>query len=214
MTKTMAILGSALFFVVAPSVLAGLIPWWMTLWEFMPPFFGLQATRAGGVLLIVAGVPGLVDSFARFALQGLGTPALIAPTKNLVVTGLYRYVRNPIYGAVVAVTLGEAILFGDWRLLIYGGLMWLGFHAFVLAYEEPALAETSGTQVQVIPGQRPAVDSAAVPLARSMRPPSQWRRRGRAAPSQANIGAEQAPPGLKAGQYSKIARPRISPWCR
>jgi hypothetical protein len=47
-------------------------------------------------LLIVAGLPGLVDSFARFALQGLGTPAPIAPTQNLVVTGLYRYVRNPI----------------------------------------------------------------------------------------------------------------------
>lgn len=73
---TMAILGSALFFVVAPSVVAGLIPWWITRWEFLPPFFDLQATRAVGILLIVAGLPGLVDAFARFALQGLGTPAL------------------------------------------------------------------------------------------------------------------------------------------
>src|SRR5262245_53863965 len=147
-TMTMAILGSALFFVVAPSVLAGLIPWWMTRWEFLPPFFDLQATRAVGFLLIVAGVPGLVDSFARFALQGLGTPAPIAPTQNLVVTGLYRYVRNPIYIAVVAVILGQGILFGDWRLLIYGGLMWLAFHAFVLAYEEPVLAESFGAQYE------------------------------------------------------------------
>jgi hypothetical protein len=68
---TMAILGSALFFVAAPSVVAGFIPWWITRWEFLPPFFGLQATRAVGILLIVAGLPGLVDSFARFALQGL-----------------------------------------------------------------------------------------------------------------------------------------------
>jgi protein-S-isoprenylcysteine O-methyltransferase Ste14 len=45
--------------------------------------------------LIAAGLPGLIDSFARFALQGLGTPAPSAPTQNLVVTGLYRYVRNP-----------------------------------------------------------------------------------------------------------------------
>ena len=133
MTMTMAILGSALFFVVAPSVLAGLIPWWMTRWEFLPPFFDLQATRAVGILLIVVGLPGLVDSFARFALQGVGTPAPIAPTQNLVVTGLYRYVRNPIYVAVVAVILGQAILFGDWRLMVYGGLMWFAFHAFVLA---------------------------------------------------------------------------------
>ena len=108
MPKTIAILGSALFFAVAPSVLAGLVPWWITHWEFRPPFFDLQATRAVGMLLIVAGLPGLVDSFARFALQGLGTPAPIAPPQNLVVTGLYRYVRNPMYVAVVAVILGQA----------------------------------------------------------------------------------------------------------
>ena len=131
---TMAILGSALFFVAAPSVLAGLIPWSMTHWEFLPPFFDLQATRVVGIVLIVAGLPGLVDSFARFALQGLGTPAPIAPPQNLVVTGLYRYVRNPMYVAIVAVILGQGILFGDSRLLLYGGLMWLAFHAFVLAY--------------------------------------------------------------------------------
>src|SRR5438309_11765102 len=52
---------------------AGLVPWWITHWEFRPPFFDLDATRAVGILLIVAGLPGLVDSFARFALQGLGT---------------------------------------------------------------------------------------------------------------------------------------------
>src|SRR6266851_1469120 len=118
--KTIAVLGSALFFAVAPSSVAGLVPWWITHWEFRPPFFDLEATRAVGILLIVAGLPGLVDSFARFALQGLGTPAPIAPTQNLVVTGLYRYVRNPIYVALVAVILGQAALFGDQRLLAYG----------------------------------------------------------------------------------------------
>ena len=80
--------------------------------------------------------------------QGLGTPAPIAPTQNLVVTGLYRYVRNPIYIAVVAVILGQAILFGDWRLMTYGGLMWLAFHAFVLTYEEPVLAQKFGAQYE------------------------------------------------------------------
>jgi protein-S-isoprenylcysteine O-methyltransferase Ste14 len=98
--------------------------------------------------LIVAGLPGLVDSFARFALQGLGTPAPIAPTQNLVVTGLYRYVRNPIYVALVAVILGQAALFGDQRLLLYGVLMWLGFHAFVVGYEEPVLVDSFGTEYE------------------------------------------------------------------
>ena len=145
---TKAILGSVLFFVAAPSVVAGFIPWWITHWEFLPPFFDLQATRAVGILLIVAGLPGLVDSFARFALQGLGTPAPIAPTQKLVVTGLYRHVRNPIYVAVVAVILGQAILFGDWRLMTYGVFMWLAFHAFVLTYEEPVLAQSFGAEYE------------------------------------------------------------------
>src|SRR5262249_53080484 len=146
--KTIAVLGSALFFAVAPSVLAGLTRWPTTRWEFGPPFFDLQATRAVGMLLIVAGLPGLIDSFARFALQGLGTPAPIAPPQNLVVTGLYRHVRNPIYVAVVSVLLVHGVLFCHWRPLISGGLMWLEFHAFVLAYEEPVLAESFGAQYE------------------------------------------------------------------
>jgi protein-S-isoprenylcysteine O-methyltransferase Ste14 len=148
MSKAIAVLGSALFFVIAPLVLAGFVPWWVTQWEFRPAFFGVDLTRILGGILIIVGVPGLVDSFARFALEGLGTPAPIAPPQNLVVTGLYRYVRNPMYVAVVAVILGQGILFGDWRLLIYGGLMWLAFHAFVLAYEEPVLAESFGAQYE------------------------------------------------------------------
>ena len=148
MQRVSAVLGSALFFVVAPCVLAGLIPWSMTRWEFGRAFFGLEITRAVGVLLILVGLPGLVDSFARFALQGLGTPAPVAPTKNLVVTGLYRYVRNPIYVAVVAIIVGQAMLFGDGRLIVYGALLWLAFHVFVVGYEEPTLEQTFGREYE------------------------------------------------------------------
>jgi protein-S-isoprenylcysteine O-methyltransferase Ste14 len=148
MPKTIAVLGSALFFVVAPLVLTGFVPWWITHWEFRPPFFGFELTRALGLVLIVAGVPGVVDSFARFALQGLGTPAPIAPTQKLVVTGLYRYVRNPIYVGVAAVIFGQALLFGDWRLLWYAALLWLFFHVFVLVHEEPTLKQTFGAQYE------------------------------------------------------------------
>ena len=148
MPKTMAILGSALFFVLAPGTVAGLIRWWITRWEFRQPFLDLEAIRVVGILLIVAGAPGLVDSFARFALQGLGTPAPIAPTENLVVTGLYRYVRNPIYVALIVVILGQAVLFGDQRLLGYGVLVWLAFHIFVLAYEEPTLRQSYGAEYE------------------------------------------------------------------
>jgi protein-S-isoprenylcysteine O-methyltransferase Ste14 len=146
--RTIAVLGSAVFFVVAPCTLAGLVPWSITGWQLQPPFLGLELTRAIGAIMILAGVPGLVDAFARFALQGLGTPAPIAPTRNLVVTGLYRYVRNPIYVAVVAIILGQAVLMGDWRLIVYGALLWLAFHVFVVAYEEPTLELTFGREYE------------------------------------------------------------------
>ena len=142
--RTMAVLGSAVFFVVAPFTLAGLVPWWITGWRLRPPFLGLELTRGVGAIMIIAGVPGIVDAFARFALQGLGTPAPIAPPRNLVVTGLYRYVRNPIYVALVATILGQALLMGDGRLVVYGALLWLFFHIVVVASEEPTLEQTFG----------------------------------------------------------------------
>ena len=148
MPKAIAVLGSALFFVIAPLVLAGFVPWWVTQWEFRSAFFGVDLTRILGGILIIVGVPGVVDSFARFALEGLGTPAPIAPPQKLVVTGLYRYVRNPIYIAVVAVILGQALLIGDLRLLWYGALLWLFFHVVVVVSEEPTLKQTFGTEYE------------------------------------------------------------------
>jgi len=147
-SRAMAILGSALFFVVAPMMIAGVVPWLVTHWEFQAPFAGVELTRVAGIALIIVGLPGLLDSFARFAIQGIGTPAPVAPTENLVVTGLYRYVRNPIYVAVVAIVLGQATLFGDARLLWYGAFLWLAFHLFVVAYEEPTLRETFGSEYE------------------------------------------------------------------
>ena len=155
MSKATAILGSALFFVVAPMTLAGLVPWMVTQWEFQAPFWGVELMRVAGIALIVLGLPGLIDSFARFAVQGLGTPAPIAPTENLVVSGLYRHVRNPIYVAVVAIVLGQAALFGDGRLLWYGALLWLAFHIFVVAYEEPTLRQTYGAEYEDYRGHVP-----------------------------------------------------------
>src|SRR5215475_2668866 len=105
MQKTSAVLGSAFFFVVAPLLAAGLIPWWITHWRFEPALLAVEVTRAIGVLLILAGVPGVVDSFARFAVQGLGTPAIGRTTARSCGDQLYRYVRNPMYVSVVAIII-------------------------------------------------------------------------------------------------------------
>src|SRR5262249_11031781 len=108
MPKVIAVLGSALFFVIAPMMLAGIVPWWVTQWVFRQSFSALDPPRLLGVILFFVGVPGLVVSFALFGRGGGGPPAPIAPPQKLVVTGLYRYVRNPIYVAVVAVIFGQA----------------------------------------------------------------------------------------------------------
>ena len=137
--RTTAVLGSVVFFVIAPCTLAGLVPWLITGWQLQAPFLALELTRGVGAAMIVAGVLGL-------ALQGLGTPAPIAPPRNLVVTGLYRYVRNPIFVAVVAIILGQALLMAEWRLIVYGAVLWLAFHVQVVVYEEPTLEQTFGSE--------------------------------------------------------------------
>lgn len=142
MRCVLSILGSAIFLVVAPGTVAVLAPRRISQWRMQPPFLGLAALRGVGVLLIVAGIPVLVESFARFAIQGLGTPAPIMPPQHLVVKGFYRHVRNPMYVAVVSMILGQGLLLGDLRLLEYAAAVWLCFHLFVLAYEEPSLRHT------------------------------------------------------------------------
>src|SRR6059058_276933 len=148
MHRASSIFGSAIFLVAAPGTVAVYAPWAISHWHLTPPLLGWFPLRVIGVFMIAAGTPVLLDSFVRFAIQGLGTPAPIAPPQRLVVTGLYRYVRNPIYIAVVAVILGQALLFGDWRLLWYGALLWLFFHVFVVVYEEPTLKQTFGTEYE------------------------------------------------------------------
>jgi protein-S-isoprenylcysteine O-methyltransferase Ste14 len=96
--------------------------------------------------LVGLGIIPVLESFARFAWKGLGTPAPIAPTKHLVVSGFYRYVRNPMYVGVVSAILGQALLFGDVRLLAYAAAVWLATFLFVVVYEEPALRRQFGEE--------------------------------------------------------------------
>ena len=148
-------MGSAIFLVIAPGFVAGLVPWWISHWRLEAPFLGLPLLRVAGGVLLTLGAIGLLDSFVRFAVQGLGTPAPIFPTRHLVVTGLYRYVRNPMYVAVVSAILGQGLILGIVRLLEYGGVVWLLFHLFVLVYEEPTLRASFGPEYEAFRAEVP-----------------------------------------------------------
>lgn len=139
MTRTSALAGTAIFLALAPGVVAGLVPWWISRWRLAAQTPLSQAFALFGWALVAVGVVALAESFLRFALEGRGTPAPPLPTRRLIVSGLYRFVRNPMYLAVVAVILGQALVFGSRDLLIYAAGIWLAMHAFVVAYEEPKL---------------------------------------------------------------------------
>jgi len=146
MRRFWAALGSLLFFLIAPGTIALLIPGSITDWQMRPSFFGLDALRLAGAGLAFLGLILLIESFARFVWKGFGTPAPIAPPIKLVVTGFYRRVRNPIYVGLVAIVFGEALILGDERMLVYAAILWLFFHVWVLAIEEPTLGLSFGDE--------------------------------------------------------------------
>ena len=156
MRRGRAALGSALFLIVVPGTVAGLIPWSITGWrlESAPPVL-----RGVGGLLIAAGIAFLLHSFARFVLEGIGTPAPVAPTRRLVIGGAYRHVRNPMYLAVEAIIVGQSLLFGQPALLAYAAAVAVAVFTFVRLYEEPALSDRFGASYtayrRAVPGWLP-----------------------------------------------------------
>src|SRR6478609_11766776 len=128
--------GSALFFAAAPGVVAGVVPWWLTRWQVRGPLAHWAPVRVAGLIILILGAIVLVQAFARFVTEGRGTPAPVAPTERLVVGGLYRHVRNPMYLAVTATIVGQALLLGQFALLAYAALFLATTMAFVTVYEE------------------------------------------------------------------------------
>lgn len=137
----MTALRSLIFLAVAPGMVAGYIP--------------LVLLRTGSQIdtgvfayialpLWLAGAMILLWSFWNFLAQGRGTPAPIDPPKELVAAGFYRYTRNPMYIGVLGVITGHFLWFGFWNLLIYAGVVFLGFNTFVAYYEEPTLRKKFG----------------------------------------------------------------------
>jgi protein-S-isoprenylcysteine O-methyltransferase Ste14 len=138
-----AAVGSIVFLVAVPGVVAGLVPWLLTGWDAADPPWPLQVL---GALLLAAGVLVLLQAFTRFVTEGIGTPAPVAPTERLVVGGLYRHVRNPMYLAVAAAIVGQALLLGRWVLLAYAAAFLIAVASFVRWYEEPTLHDRYGAE--------------------------------------------------------------------
>jgi len=160
--RVRAWVGTVGFLVVTPGVVAGLIPAVITRWQI--PWTGGWASPVAIVaaVVILSGVIVLLDAFIRFA-RADGTPAPPMPTIHLVVVGPYRYVRNPMYLAVLTIILGQALLFGSVGALLYAGIVLLSVVLFVRGYEEPALERRYGDEYREyrrcvrgwVPGVRP-----------------------------------------------------------
>jgi protein-S-isoprenylcysteine O-methyltransferase Ste14 len=142
MRKSAAAAGSALFFALAPGVVAGVVPWWLTGWRAGAS--SPAPLQAAGIVMVAIGAAVVIHAFVRFVREGVGTPAPAAPTQRLVVGGLYRYVRNPMYLAVLATITGQALILGRPVLLGYAATVAAAFIGFVRGYEEPTLARRYG----------------------------------------------------------------------
>jgi protein-S-isoprenylcysteine O-methyltransferase Ste14 len=146
MTRLRAVLGSAAFILFGgPTIVAGLVPWLLTRWEADDP---APAPQVLGGALLVLGAALVLETTARFALEGRGTPAPFAAPQRFVARGSYRVVRNPMYVGVLALIVGQALLLGREVLLIWAAVAALLFHLFVVLHEEPGLRKQFGLEYE------------------------------------------------------------------
>ena len=136
-------LRSLLWTLLFPGLFAGFLPW---------RYFGVSGVvfdwrdplhLAGGVL-VAAGTALLLACIAEFARSGRGTLSPVDPPTSLVVRGLYRFVRNPMYLSVSTIILGEVLLTRSTELFIYWLVWFSAVNLFVMGYEEPYLRRTFG----------------------------------------------------------------------
>ena len=140
----MLFLRSLFFTVLLPGTVTVLVPWRIVSRERAASLGDLGALQYAALIPITFGIAILLRCIWEFASKGRGTLAPIDPPRHLVVTGLYRYVRNPMYLGVLTVLLGEAALFQSLRLLEYAAVVFVIVNLFVMLYEEPALRRRFG----------------------------------------------------------------------
>lgn len=139
----MLLLRSIFFTILQPGTVAVLIPYWLISSRSSDGTTD-HPLRYLGLPLIIIGGAGLLWCVWEFFSTGRGTISPVDPPKHLVVRGLYRYVRNPMYVLVIIVLLGEAIFFRSVPVLIEAGVFFVLASLFVMLYEEPFLRRRFG----------------------------------------------------------------------
>ncbi len=137
-------LGTIVFVALLPGSVIVLIPYLLCSWRLAEA----AALRWAGACLLLLALPIFVDSLVRFVREGRGTPAPVAEAQRLVVSGPFRYVRNPGYVGVLGLIVGQSLLFASAAVLAHAAIMALAFHLFVVLYEEPHLRRKFGTEYE------------------------------------------------------------------
>jgi protein-S-isoprenylcysteine O-methyltransferase Ste14 len=128
-----------LFVALLPGVVAGYVPYRMLLDSNHLRLSDPSVASLAAFVLFALGTLVLLRCVWDFFASGGGTLAPVDPPRRLVICGLYRYTRNPMYNGVLAILLGEAWLFHSTAVLKYAAFVFVAFHLFVVLYEEPAL---------------------------------------------------------------------------
>ncbi len=145
----MTLLKTLLFTLLEPVPVTVLVPWLLMSTGLRRFSADVGALRWVGLALGTLGVLIYAWTAGTFTFVGRGTPAPFDAPKELVATGLHRWVRNPMYMGVLAVVAGESLWFGSAALAVYAALLGVGFHLFVVLYEEPTLRRTFGASYEL-----------------------------------------------------------------
>lgn len=137
------------FTILQPGVVAGLVPYFLLRAEqtgkILQPFHFLQYI---GIILFLLGFLVMTNCILNFAVHGKGTLSPADPTKKLVIAGLYKYSRNPMYVGVILMLVGEAVFFQSNSIGIYSLLIFCIFHFYIVFFEEPRLKKDFGAEYE------------------------------------------------------------------
>ena len=140
----MVLLKTIIFMIIVPGTVLVWAPYRLLSSSSASSPLDSPGLRYFGVIPILLGAAIILWCAWDFTFAGKGTPAPIDPPKRLVVRGLYRYVRNPMYVGVLSVILGEALLFQSLALIEYAAVAFVCAYLFVIFYEEPTLSRKFG----------------------------------------------------------------------